>query len=382
MIMRKALTVRLAQGIFSNVMAIAYPDGVGEEIPRWHAAVTEAAARFFAVRMQASWAPGYLAGRGFGKQAWRHWGIGYAPATWTALTGHLRSLGFADEQIRAAGMAKVSAHGMLVDVFRDRVMFGVRNLDGAMAGFIGRAPPAASEAVPAYLNSPTTPLYHKGSVLFGLYEAHDVLASGDARLVITEGPLDAMAITTAGCGRYVGVAPCGTALTSAQVALLAQPLNRAGVRGQAGQAGLIVAFDGDRAGRKAAVRAYGLLRGGGGDGDACAGEHLAVSFPAGQDPAGILKDHGAAALIRLLDETVRPLADLVVDECLAQFDRWLQFTDGKFGALHAVAPYIAALPAGQVARQVARTADRLELTYAEVTEAVTAALEPDIHRSA
>jgi DNA primase catalytic core len=342
-------------------------DGVREEIPRGLAAVTEAAARFFAARMQASWAPGYLAGRGFGKQAWRHWGIGYAPATWTALTGHLRSLGFADEQIRAAGMAKISAHGVLVDVFRDRIMFGVRTLDGAMAGFIGRAPPAAREAIPVYLNSPTTPLYHKGSVLFGLYEAHDSMASGQARVVITEGPLDAMAITTAGCGRYVGVAPCGTALTADQVALLTQALR--------GRPGVIVAFDGDPAGRKAAVRAHRLLR----DSDrACPHdqEHLTVTFPAGQDPAGILKDHGAAALIRLLDGSVRPLADLVVDECVAQFDRWLQFTDGKFGALHAVAPTIAGMPAGQVARQVARTAERLDLTYAEVTEAVTAAL-PD-----
>jgi DNA primase catalytic core len=345
------------------------PDGAGEEVPRGLAAVTEAAARFFTARMAASWAPAYLAGRGFGKQAWRRWGIGYAPATWTGLTGHLRSVGFADEQIRAAGMARLSAHGVLVDVFRDRVMFGVRTLDGVAAGFIGRAPPAARVAIPVYLNSPTTPLYHKGSVLFGLYEAHDLLASGQARVVITEGPLDAMAITTAGCGRYVGVAPCGTALTAEQVALLRKALR--------GAPGVIVAFDGDQAGRKAAVRAYRLLRDG-----ACPQDHacphdqgpLTVSFPAGQDPAGLLKDHGAPALIRLLHESVRPLADLVVDECVAQFDRWLQFTDGKFSALHAVAPSIAGMPAGQVARQVARTAEHLDLTYAEVTAAVTAAL--------
>src|SRR3984957_7398235 len=96
-------------------VTMTYPDGADEKVPRWLAAVTEAAARFYAARMEASWAPAYLAGRGFGKQAWRRWGIGYAPARWTGLTGHLRSLGFADEQIRTAGMAKASAHGMLVD---------------------------------------------------------------------------------------------------------------------------------------------------------------------------------------------------------------------------------------------------------------------------
>jgi DNA primase len=320
--------------------------------------VTGAAARFFAARMRGSWGPGYLASRGFGEQDWRRWGIGYAPATWTALTSHLRARGFNDGAIHEAGLAKVTAHGTLVDTFRDRIMFPVRTLDGAVAGFIGRAPPTPAPGnTPVYLNTTTTPLYRKGSVLFGLFEASRFEASrakaSHSRLVITEGPLDAMAITAAGTA---AVAPCGTALTVAQVGILSRVAST-----------VVVAFDADRAGRKAAVRAYHLLR------DATK-DLSTVPFPPGQDPAGFLHDYGAPALARLLAGQAHPLADLVIDECLAAFAPWLQFADGTFAALQAVAPRIAGLPSGQVARQVARTADWLDLTYAEVTAAVTAAL--------
>jgi DNA primase len=312
-------------------------------------AVTAAATQFFAERIQGTWAPGYLAARGFGEQDWRRWGIGYAPASWTALTTHLRARGFTGEAIQAAGLAKVTVRGTLVDTFRDRIMFPIRALDGTVAGFIGRAPPAGQ--APVYLNTATTPLYRKGGVLFGLHEASR--AEAGERLVLTEGPLDAMAVTVAGAA---GVAPCVTALTAAKVALLSRIAS-----------GIIVAFDGDRPGRQAAVRACRLL---------CevATDLSTVPFPQGQDPAGFLREHGAAALARLLTSQAHPLADLVIDECVTEFAPWLQFTDGKFGALHAVAPRIAALPAGQVARQVARTASRLDLTHAEVTAAVTAAV--------
>ena len=177
--------------------------------------------------------------------------------------------------------------------------------------------------------------------------------------MLVEGPLDAIAVSAA--GRYAGVSPCGTALTPAQVALLARTcdLRRAGV---------VVAFDADRAGRRAAVRAYHLLRG-------VTDHAVALVLPAGQDPAGFRREHGGRALARRLDASV-PLADLVVDEAVAPFERWLEFLDGKFAALHAAAPLVAGLPSGQVARQVARLAGRLGLSYAEVTDAVTGALRP------
>jgi DNA primase len=320
--------------------------------------LTLAAARFFASRLAASWVPGYLAGRGFGDQALRPWTVGYAPAGWHALATHLRDLGYPDAAIQSAGLARRSVQGTLVDFFRDRAMFGVRWPDGTLAGFTGRARPGATQPGPVYLNSRTTGLYHKGSLLFGLYEGRRALAAG-ARPVLVEGPLDAIAVSAA--GRYAGVSPCGTALTPTQVTLLAltSDLRRTGV---------VVAFDADPAGHRAAVRAYHLLCG--------VTDHArTLILPVGQDPAGFRREHGGRALARRLDASV-PLVDLVVDDAVAPFERWLEFLNGKFAALHAAAPLVAGLPSDQVARQVARLAGRLGLNYAEVTEAVTGALRP------
>jgi len=326
--------------------------------------LTLAAARFFAARLAASWVPGYLAGRGFGERALRPWTVVYAPAAWHALADCLRDLGYGDAAIASAGLARRTRRGALTDFFRDRAMFGVYWPDGTLAGFTGRARPGG--AGPAYLNSRTTGLYRKGSLLFGLYEGRRALAAG-ARPVLVEGPLDAIAVSADGRyaggryagGRYAGVSPCGTALTSAQVALLGRACDLSRV-------GVVVAFDADRAGRQAAVRAFHLLR-------AVTDHAVAAVLPAGQDTAGFRREHGGRALAARLDASV-PLADLVVDDAVTPFERWLAFPDGKFAALHAAAPLVAGLPAGQVARQVARLAVRLGLSYAEVTDAVTGAL--------
>jgi DNA primase len=300
--------------------------------------------------------PAYLASRGFDERAGRRWQVGYAPSSRSALADFLERQGFRRQEIRAAGL-----DGM----FRDRMMFPVRSVAGAVAGFIGRAPPGGDE--PVYLNSPGTERYHKGALLFGLYEARAALAAG-ARPVLVEGPLDAMAIWSAGVASgpadvargFSGVAPCGTALTAAHVESL-------GWVASPRSAGVAVAFDADRAGRAAAVRAYPLLR-------AITDDVWTVSLPTGSDPADVLRAHGPAGLAAVLKSSLLPLPDLVVDHRLASFDRWLEFTDGTFAALRAVAPLIAGLPPGQVARQVARVAARLSLPHAEVTGAVTAAL--------
>src|SRR6478609_2510856 len=193
----------------------------GEPLP---GGLTLAAARFFAARMAGSWVPAYLAGRGFGEQALRPWTVGYAPAGWRVLTAYLRSLGYGDAAIQAAGLARRTRRGALVDFFRDRAMFGVRWPDGTVAGFTGRARPGGGQSRPVYLNSRTTGLYHKGSLLFGLHEGRRALAAG-ARPVLVEGPLDAIAVSAA--GPYAGVSPCGTALTPAQVAQLVRTCDRA-----------------------------------------------------------------------------------------------------------------------------------------------------------
>jgi DNA primase len=326
-------------------------------------AVVGEAAWFFRHQHMASWVPGYLAGLGIPYFVQQNWHVGYAPAGRDALIMHLRAAGYRDLVIVAAGLARRSRYGTLTDTFRDRAMLPVRSADGTVIAFIGRAAEPAGPGVPKYLNSPGTALYSKGDVLFGLWEARHALAAG-ATPVITEGPLDAIAVGVASKGSYAPVTPCGTALTARQVAALDQA-QAAGIA----QRDVLVAFDADEAGRLAVIAAYHLL----------AGHTAAVTtltLPAGQDPAQILQDHGPAALADALANSRQPLADLVIDAEIAKRTRWLSCADGQIAALRDLAPVIAAMPPSDVGRQVGRVAARLDLDldHAIVTEAVTDAL--------
>jgi DNA primase catalytic core len=310
--------------------------------------------------MPGSWVPDYLASRELSAAAQDLWLAGYAPAAWDALTSHLRTAGYSDAVIEASGLARRSRRGTLIDTFRDRALLPIRSADGTIIAFIGRAPDHTDLNVPKYLNSPSTALYNKSEVLFGLWEARDALASG-ARPVIVEGPLDAIAVTTADHGRYVGIAPCGTKFTARQAAALAQA---ADLR----TSGVLVAFDPDQAGRHAAVHAYHLLV-------PLTEKLAAATLPAGQDPAQMLADSGPTALAATLADHTRPLPDLVINAEVARWSRWLRFSEGQIHALRAAAPLIAAMPPAHIARQVARLAAILRLDHATVTEAVTDALD-------
>src|SRR5664279_5126718 len=195
-----------------------------------------------------------------------------------------------------------------------------------------------------------------GALRPGAEPARRALAGG-ARPVLVEGPLDAIAVTCAGGGRYAGVAPCGTGLTAAQVAVLdthAGPLADRGV---------IAAFDHDPGGRQAALRAYELLA-------ATGAWPTTASLPEGQDPAGLAQHAGPGALRAALDADATPLADLVVDERLARWSDRLRWVEGQLGAARDAAGLIATLPPDQIGRQVLRVANRLGLDPADLTRAV------------
>ena len=216
-------------------------------------------------------------------------------------------------------------------------MLPIRAGHGAVVAFIGRAAPHAAPEVPKYLNSPTTPLYGKRAVLFGLWEARTALAAG-ATPVIAEGPLDVIAIAIAGRGRYAPLAPCGTALTAEQVAALGRACDLSARE-------VMVAFDADRAGRRAAIASYQRL-------SRLGAITTAVTFPAGRDPAQVLRDHGPSILAAALAQRRQPLADLVIDAEADNWQRWLSYPEGQIGALRAAARVIAAMQPDDVGRQV------------------------------
>ena len=321
-------------------------------------AIHDVAARFYREQLGRGWVPGYLTRRGFGPDVQRHWQVGYAPASWDTLLQRLRTAGYPDSLIESAGLARRTRTGTLADTFRDRAVLPIRDPHGRIVAFIGRAADDADPGVPRYLNSPTTPLYRKSHVLFGLWEASAALRRG-ALPVITEGPLDAIAISIADGGRYAPVALCGTALTARHVAVLRQACDLTA-------RGVLVAFDADSSGLRAAVRAYHLL-------SPVSGAAAAAVLPHGRDPAQILADCGRESLATLLAYR-KPLADLVVDAEITIWSERLRFAEGQVGALRAAAATIAAMSARDVARQVCRLAELLGLDHSAVTEAVTDAV--------
>lgn len=321
------------------------------------------AAGFFRANLARSWVPGYLAGRGLTPESLERWQIGFAPSGRDALVRYLRTAGYSDPLILAAGLARCPAHehGPPADLFRDRAMFPIRSSRGAIIAFIGRAAPDRASDCPKYLNSPATSHYIKKSTLFGLWEARDALAGG-ALPVIVEGPLDAIAVAQAAesTSRYAPVAPCGSTLTQGQAAALAGAADLAPAR-------ILVAFDADKPGRRAAAGAYRAL-------SPFAASTQAMIMPPGYDPARLLSDHGQATLAFALEHCRRPLADLVTDAETARWTRSLRFAEAQVSALRAIAPVIAAMPSRDVARQVARLASHLGLDHALVTDAVIGAV--------
>jgi DNA primase len=287
-------------------------------------ALTDAGS-FYAGLLTSRWAPAYLRARGISDAAARDWGIGYAPAGWAALTDHLRDLGHDDDAIHAAGLGRRSSRGTLIDHFRDRVMLPVHDEHGALAGFIGRKHPDAGPDAPKYLNSPETTAYRKGELLFGLRQARPCLAQGAAP-VIVEGPFDAIAVTIADPGRHAGLAPCGTALTSRQVTVLSRAAD-------VPRTGVLVAFDADAAGRKAAIRARGILL-------PLTGKLQSVLL-ASKDPAEVLQQDGPEVLRAILREQIQPLSALVIDTSIEAWGRRLDDVDGPLLAMRSTAALIA-----------------------------------------
>ncbi|WP_021591193.1 toprim domain-containing protein [Actinomadura welshii] len=312
--------------------------------------------RFYLQNLPGSWGASYLAGRGVTPEMQKQWEIGLAPRGRHSLLRHLRDLGHGEKTLVEAGLVKQRENGDLFDLFRDRVLFPLRDKDGEIVGFIGRRRDEAHG--PKYLNTPETALFHKSEILFGLYEVRDRLA-GTARPLLVEGPLDAIAVNATLPETYAAIAPCGTAITPAQIETISDHA----------ASGLVVALDGDRAGQAGAIRAWPALR-------SVTGPVDAAVLPQGRDPAELLSATQCSSVREAL-LSVTPLADLVIDEKIHRFGGALEFVESRVSAGRAAAALIAELQPDQIGRQVTRVAARTGMDPADITSLVASAISPE-----
>ncbi len=241
----------------------------------------------------------YLRQRGLTGQIAGVFGIGYAPPGWDNLCQALRAAGVSSEDLLAAGLVSRDEQGRLRDRFRDRIIFPIRDRRGRVIAFGGRA--LEGDATPKYLNSPETPLFHKGSELYGLHEAR-AHARSLPRLIVVEGYMDVVALAQHGVP--YAVATLGTATTAEHIERLFRVVNE-----------LVFCFDGDRAGRVAGWRALDVtlpfLRD---------GRQVGFLFlPEGEDPDTLIRREGQAAFEQRLGQAT-PLADYLFAELRGQTD--------------------------------------------------------------
>jgi DNA primase len=264
----------------------------------------------------------FLAGRGFDGEAIARFGVGYAPNSWDALTQHLRAKGFAAEEMLAAGLLSQGQRGTY-DRFRGRLVWPIRSVSGDVVGFGARRLREDDDG-PKYLNTPETSLYHKSEILYGIDLAKREIAK-QRRVVVVEGYTDVMACHLAGV--ETAVATCGTSFGEDHVRVLRRLLMDSNeLRGE-----VIFTFDGDEAGRKAAVRSFTEDR-------RFVTQLFVAVQPDGLDPCELWQQHGAQALQDLVASRT-PLAEFVIRSVLAGYD--LDTPAGRIGALRAAAPLAA-----------------------------------------
>ncbi len=274
----------------------------------------EAAANFYRKNLKGNEkAVDYLKKRGLTGEAAARFGIGYAPEGWQGLRDALAD--YADPLLAEIGLVIVN-EDKRYDRFRDRVMFPIRNERGQAIAFGGRVLGAGE---PKYLNSPETPLFHKGRELYGLYE-HRRAIQGDNRVVVVEGYMDVVMLDQHGV--HNAVATLGTAITADQATRLLRLADD-----------VVFAFDGDNAGRKAAWRALenSLAQ-------AQDGKRLSFLFlPEGEDPDSFVQAQGADAF-RALCAGAMPLSDFLFAELTAQTELGSQ--EGQVRLAKLMEPYL------------------------------------------
>jgi DNA primase len=286
-----------------------------------------AAVEFYAARLAddpaAKPARVFLAERGFDDDAAKAYGVGYAPDTWDALTKHLATAGFSREECVAAGLCSQGQRGV-IDRFRGRLMFPIRDNTGDPIGFGARALKDGDE--PKYLNTPETAIYKKSHVLYGLDKARLEIGRR-AQAVVVEGYTDVMACHLAGVP--TAVATCGTSLTGDHISMLRRLLmDQDEFRGE-----VVFTFDGDNAGQRAALKVFEE------DARFVTQTFVAVE-PSGMDPCELRLAKGDGAVRDLVARRV-PLFEFKLKAELAKHD--LETAEGRVHALATCAPIVAGI---------------------------------------
>lgn len=304
-----------------------------------------------------SWAPDYLRERlGTDLADDERFQVGYAPPGPTSLTQHLTARGASIEELIDAGLARESKRRSVVDCFRDRLVFPIYT-GNDLVGFIGRRNPTKDDhefAGPKYLNTRGTAVFTKGEQLFGLTEGAADLAA-DASPVLVEGPMDAIAVTLASGGEYVGIAPLGTAFSEAQAAKLKPYLRTDPSR-------IVIATDPDSAGWQSAQRAFWRLA-------ALRADPQHLTLPDGIDPADILRTEGPGALAERLSGSTG-FAEVLIERLI---DKRLAIHSDPFARVdltREIARIIGALPPDRWMEHARQVATRLDLPLAMVHEEV------------
>ena len=294
------------------------------------------AAQFFRSQLGSEEAVGaqkFLSARGFDADVAAKFSLGYAPASWNALLSFLRKRGFTEPELAASGLFSAGQRGPY-DRFRGRLIWPISNLTGEVVGF-GARRLGEDDKGPKYLNTPETAVYKKSKVLYGIDRAKKAI-SKQRRIVVVEGYTDVMAAHLAGV--ECAVATCGTAFSSDHVQIVRRLLGdnadpAAGVLLSSGKARggeVIFTFDGDEAGQKAALHAFG-------EDQAFASQTFVAIEPSGKDPCDLWQAQGAGA-VRALVDSRRPLFEFVLRTTLKAHN--LDTSEGRVAGLRAAAPIV------------------------------------------
>lgn len=264
----------------------------------------------------------FLADRGFDRSAAETFGLGFAPRDGDALYKHLRQKGYADKDLVTAGLVAEGQRGHY-DRFRGRLLWPIRETSGETIGFGARRIFDDDRIEAKYLNTPETPIYKKSQVLYGIDLARREIAR-TSQAVVVEGYTDVMACHLSGV--TTAVATCGTAFGEDHGRVLRRLLrDHEEFRGE-----VIFTFDGDAAGQKAALRAFG------GDQQFVSQTYVAVE-PSGLDPCDLRLQQGEAAVRELVARRI-PLYRFVLSNVVSRFD--LDRADGRVDALREAAKLV------------------------------------------